>query len=428
MTMTPRPAFRVNSNVEKRRMSKQPKAELCMSVPANLMEVKSRTTPPESGEGWNLVIFGESRRGACYYRLGKVFKGKAMNRRKGKAGWRVVTAALLCVGMAVTWGCRRKERREQPLDFVPSGADVIAELDYGKFMENEVFRRVFDDSELKRILQGIGLSAESVVRVAGYAKINPELLRPQQGKTEIESPGDFAVIVEGKEPLYPILKRLSENGWARKKHGAKRYWAAPEGEQPLAAASLRGNLLVAGTAQGVRDVLDVAAGKDEPAIMPASGSDSGAIIRQIGKSGAVCVAISFTKEMKMAAEEVARSAGIFGGITGGRMVGGVLEALGTGRGIGLSFESEDGGVASLVVFVAGDAAAAKVITGLLKFAKIAVPSMAEFGSSEAAAMIRGLNVWSQSNVVFIDFTVPESVFRGAPRQPHPESPFRGAPR
>lgn len=339
----------------------------------------------------------------------RIFRGK------GKVWRRACAAMVLCVGLAVVCGCRRKERTEHPLDFVPPGADVIAELDYSEFMKNEMFRRVFDDSELKRILREIGLSADSVVRVAGFAKIDPAFLRPSDRVNEGEQPGDFAIIVQGKEPLYPILKVLSEHGWVRKKHGGKRYWVAPEGPQPLAAASLRGNMLVAGTRSGVRDVLDVAAGKSVPAIMPASGSDSGAIIRQMGTRGEVMVAISFTKEMKMAAGEVVRSAGIFGGMTGGIMVGGVLEALGTGRGIGLSFGGKNGGIASRVVFVARDAAAAKVIAGLLKIAKIAVPRMGELGGWEAAEMIRTLGVWSQNNMVFIEFTIPESVFHGPAR-------------
>jgi hypothetical protein len=338
-----------------------------------------------------------------------------MSCRKGTM-WPVFrTATVLCVGLCIVCGCKRKERSERPLDLIPPTADVIAELDYASFMKNEVFRRVFDDSELTRILREIGLSSESVTRAAGYAKMNPAFLQHPEGGNAGEQPGDFAVIVQGKEPLHPILKTLAQQGWVRKQHGGKRFWAAPGGEQPLAAASLRGNMLVAGTDQGVREVLDVASGKSEPAIMPASRSDSGAIIRQMGVGGEVKVAISFTKEMKMAAEEIGRSAGIFKGITGGKMVGGVLDALGTGRGVGLSFAGKNGGMAAMVVFVAGNAATANVIAGVLKLAKIAVPSMAEFGAPEAAEMIRGLNVWSQGDKVFVDFTIPGSVFHGRPR-------------
>lgn len=322
---------------------------------------------------------------------------------------------LLTAVLMVSSGCWRKPRQERPLDFVPPKADVIAVVEYSHFQKNELFRRVFDDRELKRVFREVGLNEEEVLRIAGFVEFNPDFLQRENPPGEEEAPGEFGMIVEGKKPLHGVLKALSNRGWQRKSRGAKRFWVAPEGTPFLAAASLRGNMLAAGTPSAVEDVLDVAASKSVSATMPRSGNETGGIFRRMGAFGEVSLAISFTKEMKMAAGEVARSAGVFGGMTGGMMVGGVLEALGAGRGVGLSFGGKDGGISSRVVFVAKDAAAAKVLAGLVSVAKIAAPAMAPFAPSEAMDVIQSLKVRSENDAVLVDFAIPAKAFKNLGR-------------
>jgi len=323
--------------------------------------------------------------------------------------------ALMTAVLMVSSSCRRKPRQERPLDFLPPKANVIAVVEYGRFRTNELFRQVFDDRELKRIFREVGLSEEDVLRIAGFVEVNPGFLQREGRSSEGESPGEFGVIIQANKPLHAVLKALPEQGWVRRSRGAKRFWVAPEGTPSLAAASLRGNMIAAGTRAAVEEVLDVAAGKSVSATVPRSGNEFAAIIRRMGLFGEVSIAISFTKEMKLAAEEVARSAGVFGGMTGGMMVGGVLEALGAGRGVGLSFGGKDGGISSRVVFVAKDAAAAKVIAGLVSVAKIAAPAMAPFAPSEAMDVIQSLKVRSENDAVLVDFAIPAEAFKNLGR-------------
>ena len=323
--------------------------------------------------------------------------------------------AILNALPMVLSGCWRKPRQERPLDFLPPKADVIAVVEYGQFRTNELFRQAFDDRDLKRIFREVGLNEEDILRIAGFVEINPDFLRREGAPSQGESPGEFGVVVQGKKPLHAVLKALSEQGWVRRSRGAKRFWVAPDRMPSLAAASLRGNMLVAGTSSAVEEVLDVAAGKSVSATMPRSGNESAAILRRMGLFGEINIAVSFTKEMKLAAEEIARSAGVFGGMTGGMMVGGVLEALGSGRGVGLSFGGKDGGMSSRVVFVAKDAATAKVIAGLVSVAKIAAPAMAPFAPSEAVDLIQSLKVRAESDAVLVDFAIPAKAFQNMPR-------------
>lgn len=338
----------------------------------------------------------------------------------GFTGWKAVPhrcgLAIAGISLIVSSGCWRTEpREERPLDFLPPKADVIAVVEYGRFRQSQLFRRVFNDAEMKRIFQEIGISDDEVLRIAGFVEVNPSFLQREGPPREDESPGNFGVIVQGKKPLHAVFKALSEQGWVRRSRGAKPFWVAPDERPSLAAASLRGNMLVAGTSAAVEEVLDVAAGKRVAATGPRSGNESAAILRQMGLFGEINIALAFTEEMKLAAEEVARSAGVFGGMTGGMVVGGVLEALGSGRGVGLSFGEKDGGISSRVVFVAKDAAAAKVIAGLVTVAKIAAPAMAPFAPSEAVELIQSLKVRAENDAVLVDFAVSAEAFKNLER-------------
>ncbi len=337
-----------------------------------------------------------------------------MFRRDGKTRPRARLTLLPCAVALVVCGCMQKPRIERPTDFIPADADVIALLHYDRFVKNDVLRRTFDLSQLEPVLLKVGLSSENIGRVAGFARISMASLISADREARGGNLSDFGVIVEGKKPLHPVFKSLAASGWVREAYGGKRIWSAPG--EPLTAASLRGNMLVAGTPAGVRSVIDVARGKTLAAMKPESGSNSGAIFRQMGARGDVNIVISFSQEMKMAVEELGKSAGVFGGMVGGNMIGGVLDVLGAGRGIGLSFAGTKDGISSTVVFVAGDATSAKLLAGLVSMAKIVVPRMGQFGAPpEAVEFVRRVKVRAENNLVFIDFTLPESIIEAKPR-------------
>ncbi len=347
---------------------------------------------------------------------------------KGEVRRRAPFALLLCVLMAFPCGCLRKPRQdvEQAVDLVPGGVDVIALLDYRKFVNNDVFQHVFDVSEVDRILQRIGLSPENVVRIAGFARIAPGSLIPSESSSAHDAmtaaaspegnkgdhepfPGDFGIIVEGEKGFDALLKSLSGSGWVREKHGGNEMLLAQD--EPIAVASLRDKMLVTGTPGAVREALDVAQGRLMPSLRAAPGNECGAILRRVGIGDEVSIAISFSQEMKVAAGEVAKSAGILGGMSGGTIVAGLLDVLGTGRGVGLSFAGKKGAIACRVVFVARDAGSAKFLVGLVKIARIVVPRIGELGgaAADAAELSRGVDVWSENNLVLVDFRIPESV-------------------
>ncbi len=360
-----------------------------------------------------------------------------MRRDKEKFLYEVVLVGLLCLAVLSACGCWRKPRTERPMDFVPPEADVIALLDYSKFVRSDVFEKVFDVSELRQTLLELGVAHENIVSIAGFVVGTAEALSKAPSLGTIAENLAMGVVVEGRESFQPVFKALSGRGWVRKEYGGRKLWVpgdsassanlTPEHDRPRAeawgaVALLRTNFLVAGTPPAVRRVLDVAGGRGRRA----GGADSAppgakvgaaagrlpaaAIIRRVGASGEITVAVSFSQEMRVAAAELAKSAGLFGGMVGGNMLEGVLEVLGIGRGVGLSFSSAKDKLAVRVVFVAKDPASAKVLAGLVSVAKIMIPTVRDFGGAEAAEIARGVHVWSEQNLVLLDFKIPESIF------------------
>ncbi len=324
-------------------------------------------------------------------------------------GWRRVALGLAICAALGSPSCKQgKAPTKRPVDFIPSAADVIAVVDYRRFVKSDVLRRVFDVSQVEAILTGVGISPEDVLGVAGFAEIDlPSLAMGPRGRSE-ESPGRFGVIVQGKGGFRAVFKALSDSGWAHQEYEGESLWAAPEGN--MAAASVGGDMLAVGTPAAVRQVIDVAAGKALGAMEPGSGNDCGAILRRIGIRGEVNVAMSFSHEMRMAANAVAKSAGIFRGMTGANMFGQLFEALGMGRGVGMSFTRTETGIASRMVFVVRDAAGARLIAGLISVVKILIPRIGEMGQmKEAAEILRGLHAAAENNLVLIDFKIPKTI-------------------
>ncbi len=335
--------------------------------------------------------------------------------RNRERAWRQPGWSLLICWALLYVSCREEEpQAKRPIDFVPSAADVVALVDYPGFASSDILRKVFDISHVEQTLVRIGVSPDNILGIAGFARVNLPTATTAAPTSPEENRGDFAVIVQGKGGFQPVFKLLSEEQWLREEYEGRSFWAAP-GED-IAAALVASDILAAGTPAAVRQVIDVAIGKDVGAGTPRSENDCGAILRRIGMGGHINIAISFSQEMRMAAKEVSQSAGVFGGMTGASLFGQLFDALGWGRGVGMSFKGTEEGIASRVVFVARDAATAKVIAGLVGVAKILVPRIGDFGRMEQAAeMVRGLNVASESNLVLIDFDVPESILTGAMR-------------
>jgi len=327
-----------------------------------------------------------------------MFSSKQIPRRQ-------IGAALLLLTLAHTSCCRREIPPSRPLDFIPPSADVIAVLSYADFVKNELLRRVFNVSQLEESLARIGIQSDSIINIAGFVQINPSVLISPRQERSNERAAEFGVIVQGRNGFHPLFETLSEHGWGREEYDGRSFWAAQE--ENLAAASLGGDMMVAGTSDAVRQVIDVARGRVAPATRPASASRCGAILRRMGIRGEINIAISFSREMKMAAEELARSAGIFRGMVGANVLEGLFKVLGAGRGIGLSFAWAREGIASRVIFVASNPASAKLVAGLVAVAKFLAPGMDDFGATEAAELARGVNVSSENDLVLIDFRIPK---------------------
>ncbi len=339
-----------------------------------------------------------------------------------KERWRRVALGLAVFAALASPSCKReKAPTEGPVDFIPSTANVIALVDYGRFARSDVLRRVFDVSQVEKILTEVGISAEDVLRVAGFARIDlPPPAIGGRGRSE-DSPGKFGVIVQGKGGFGAVLKALSDGGWVHQQYEGESLWAAPEGN--IAAALVGGDMLAVGTPEAVRQVVDVAGGKALGAMEAGSGNDCGAILRRIGTRGEINVAMSFSQEMRMAAKALSKSAGIFGGMTGANILGQLFEALGMGRGVGMSFAGTERGIASRMVFVVRDAAGARLLAGLVSVAKILIPRIGDMGQmQEAAEILRGLHAASENNLVLIDFKIPETILtRGATSSSHRDS-------
>jgi len=334
-----------------------------------------------------------------------------MNRRVERH-WRpgvIILVALSCVSC---WGEKRPGRR--PVDLVPSQADLIATVGYKELAGNRIVRRVFDISQVEKTLTSVGITPQDVVSVAGFAKIDYDGLMGGQHPPSEKGLGEFGLIVQAKGGFGTVVKKLSESGWLVQKYRQRSLWRAPQ--EDLAVALVAEDILATGTPAAVHQVIDVADGAALGAMSAGSRSDCGAILRRIGTRGEISIAISFPREMKMAAERVSRSAGIFGGMVGANVLGQLFDALGTGRGVALSFAASEEGIATRVIFVASDAGSAKLIAGLVAVAKILVPKIGQFGRmEEAAEMIGRLNVASENNLVLIDFEIPESVIAGEAR-------------
>ena len=329
-------------------------------------------------------------------------------------GWRRFVLGLLVCAALFQVSCRdEKSRAKRPIDFVPSEADVIAVVDYKGFISSDVLRRVFDISQVERTLLTVGISSENILGLAGFAKINlPALVGGVRGPSE-ESPGEFGIIVQGKGGFGPVFIALSESGWAHREYEGKSFWVMPE--EKMAVASVGSDMLTVGTPAAVRQVIDVAVGKAPRAMSPGADSDCGMFLRRIGISGQINIAISFSKEMKMAARDVSGSAGIFGGMTGANIFGQLFDLLGTGQGIALSFTGAKNVIASRLVFAVRDAGSAKLIAGLVRVAKIVIPRIGDLGQIEGAAeMVRGLHVHAENNLVLIGFKIPETILTPAP--------------
>jgi len=383
-------------------------------------------------------IFAESgQEGLVLFTEGRSSKKPKMSRHERKSRRGIRLAMLACLAVSCICGCGRRVRTQHPMDFVPPEADVITLLDCDKFVKSSLFGGFFDISELRRTLLQIGVSPENLLTVAGFVVGSTEVFAaPRQTETPSENLL-VGVIVEGKGSLRQVFKVLSEQGWVRRQYEGRKMWVRQESAgqtAPVASrselypaawgavASLRPNILVAGTPSAVRRVLDVARGKTGQVGVGGGQSSSGtvgsaavrlpaaSIVRRVGGGGQITVAVSFSQEMRMAARELARSAGMFGGMVGGNMLEGVLEVLGIGRGVGLSFSSAKDKIAVRVVFVAKDPASAKVIAGLVSMAKIMIPTVRDFGGADAAELARGVHVWSEQNLVLLDFKIPESVF------------------
>jgi len=339
-----------------------------------------------------------------------------------EVGWRRLAFGVLACTTLLCVSCRKdKAPTEGPVDFIPSTANVIAVVDYGRFARSDVLRRVFDVSHVEEILTEVGISAEDVLRVAGFAKIDlPPPAMGGQGRLE-DSPGKFGVIVQGKGGFGAVFKALSDSGWVHQEYEGQSLWAAPEGT--IAAALVGGDMLAGGTPEAVRQVIDVAGGKALGAMESGSGNDCGAILRRIGTRGEINVAMSFSQEMRMAAKALSKSAGIFGGMTGANILGQLFEALGMGRGVGISFALTERGIASRMVFVVRDAAGARLLAGLVSVAKILIPRIGDMGQmQEAAEILRGLHAASENNLVLIDFKIPETILtRGVRSSSHGDS-------
>jgi len=330
-------------------------------------------------------------------------------------GWRRLALVLLACAAFAWPSCKNEKlRRKGPIDFVPSEAEVIVVLDYGGLVKNDVLRKVFDVSEVERSLLAAGISPGNVVSAAGFVKVNLPALTARTEGTPGENPGEFAIIVQVKGGFRPVLEALSENGWVRREYERMSYWAAP-GEK-VAAASLQGDMLVTGSPAAVQQTIDVAVGKALGAMEPGSESKSGAILRRIGMRGEINVAISFSREIRMAAKDVSQSAGVFRGMTGANMLLQLFDLLGTGRGIGMSFKGTEKGIASRLVFAAGNAASAKAVAGLVRIAKIMIPVVGDIREmGQAAEVVRGLNVASENDLVLIDFKIPVSILTSGAR-------------
>jgi hypothetical protein len=327
-----------------------------------------------------------------------------------KKFWRRLGLGLVAGGAIASVSCRQPEPRgRRPIDYVPSEADIIAVVDYRGFLRNKILRTVLDVSDVERTLAAIGISPGDILRIAGFAKISPAMLVPPgEARSGRDTGGDFSVIVQGKGGFDPVFKALSEEGWIEQEHEGKPYWS--NGEQNMAAASIRRDILAAGTPAAVQKVIDVAVGKASGAMDVAANSASGDILRRIGTRSEISLAISFSREMKMAAMEASRTMGVFRGMTGARIFGSLFDVLGRGRGFGLSFAGVENGIAARVIFVAGDVASAKAIAGLVTVAKILIPRIGDFGPmKEAAEAVQGLNVSSERNLVLISFRIPETI-------------------
>jgi len=334
------------------------------------------------------------------------------NREKGLR--RIAAGLLVCTALACSSCREEKPRTRRPVDLVPSKADVIVVLDYERLVKSEVFRRVFDVSNVERTLLAIGIPPENILGIAGFATVNLPALATGSGGHSEESPGEFGMIVQGKGGFHPVLEALAEGRWVRREYGGKELWAADEDN--MAVASAGSEMLIVGTPAAVCQAIDVSVGKSSGAMEAGSDSDCGAILRRIGTRAEINIAMSFSQEMKMAAKEVSQSAGIFGGMTGANMLRHVFDVLGMGRGVALSFGGAEKGIATRLVFVARDAASAKLIEGLVKVAKILIPAIGESGPmEEAAEMARGLHVASENDLVLIDFRIPVTVLRGRVR-------------
>ncbi len=323
--------------------------------------------------------------------------------------WRGLASWALCLAVMSGLSCRKGEPpARSPLDFVPSEADVLIVFDYKRLIEDEFLRRVFDPSEVQELLSKVGIRAEDIGAIAGFAMVDLTAMTGNaQGRPQ-GPPGDVGLIVQGKAGFEGVIQSLGESGWLRREHNGSEFYQAGEGS--MAAAPVGRRFLVAGTPAGVRGVMDVASGKAPAATDVPGESESGAILRRIGTRGTINIAMSFPKEIKVAAKEVSQSAGIFGGMTGANMLRQFFDVLGLGRGVGVSFTGTEKGISTRVVFVTGNATSAKLVAGLLKAAKILIPTIDASGRmGDAVEIIRGLNVASENELVLIDFRIPMTI-------------------
>jgi hypothetical protein len=330
--------------------------------------------------------------------------------RKRQLRW-LAMGLVLCAVLACPSCWKGKPPAKRPIDFVPAGADVLVVLDYRELVRDEFLGRVFDVSEVEKALARIGIQPADIGEIAGFVTIDlSAMMREDRGRSE-ESPGEFGLIVQGKAGFRPLLESLSQSGWARREYAGKSLWEFEK--EGLAAAMLRGNMLVFGSSAGVRSGLDVALGKARGAMQAGAASEGGRILRRIGTIGTINMAISFPREIKMAAKEVSQSAGIFGGMTGANMLRQFFEVLGLGRGIGVSFRGTKTGIATRAVFVTQNAMSAKLVAGLVKAAKILIPTIGAAGEMrEAGDIIRGMNVAAENELVLIDFNIPDTILEG----------------
>jgi hypothetical protein len=326
-----------------------------------------------------------------------------------KKYWRSVAVAVLAFATVAQVSCwKKKPQRNRPIDFVPSGSEFIAVVDYEKFVTNDFFRKVFDISELERALATVGLAPKRVASIAGFARLDLSALTGRTHDGPRADRSAFGVVVQGRTGFRPIFKSLSESGWVHQEYHGRSLWTSPD--KQFAAASVEDDILAVGMPESVREVVDVATGRTPGAMKRASGNEASAILRRIGIRSEINIAMSFSQEMRMAAKEVSNSAGIFGGMTGANLFARLFDVLGAGRGFGLSFAAAKGGISSRVIFVARDAGSAKIIAGLVSVAKIVIPRIGDFGQmEEAAEMVRGLHVASEDNLVLLSFKIPETI-------------------